>query len=496
MKQDRQNKINKLLLDSILIDYNDNHEVDKFISELSIFEKNELLGVFTSNQIIEQLASTQSIYLHTEKKIDEENLFSDELESNNFNSLKATAYHTDSFRNNSLYYMNIFGVLQKIKLSDSSQKNNKAIDKCLQALNYSEDKDRIISLKNGLNSYSFNFKGARRLFESIDINELDKSVQNDWYLYDLGNVYSFNEADIKKLNDKLHPDYFNLEQALRILKMVNSTSHSFVAQIEKLYQFKNHFKPILDKENSVLQFAQMFLKNNLRHYINVATTSKLLKPYYVKVEKEVDTINISHTKAFIDFLNIDLTQNSFHQIKNLLINEFPLNQVLALEKEKLISTSWEDIISHNEFKILKVGLDTSDLLLMLDKKEPLFSYCEDKNLNKKQIFYYLIHSDIKDEQLHKIIKNNLAFLTPSDFNFTIKEKEHSAYTLLKKDYFATFDELMRVGFDIELTNREGKNLIEQLQSKKKYHPFAVILEQYRLEQEVQNSDINRKRIKI
>lgn len=503
MKQEQQKKIHKLLLDSALIDYSDNQEVDKFIAQLQQFDKLELLGVYTSSSIIENIIASNPIVLSNaqENGLEQglEQTWVDNVERNNFTITPSQSTSHSFHSPQALYYLNIFGVLQKIKHENKlvSKPYQKGIDKCLNALNYNEDKDKIISLKNRYNSYSFNFNGAKKIFNNLEIEQLDKSVQNDWYLYKLGESYSLSKDDIKKLNMNMHIEHFNLEQAIKIIGLISTTSKSFHDKVENFYSFKKHFKNTFEKENSVVQFCKLFFKNVARYEMNSFTSSKAFKSEFVNIEGEVEPIYITYSKKFIDFLGVNLQDDSYHQLKNLLINTFPTNQILALSKENLFSIQWADLINkHHMIETSQLSGDSSKLFVLLDKNKPLFAYAQEHNMNKTQLFYSLISSPIKDEDLHLIIKNNLNYLSSSDFNFNVKDKEHSAYHLLKNDHFATFDELMRVGFDLTLVNRDGKNLMEQLKSKKKYQPFSIILEQFTLEQSISETQDTKRKIKI
>jgi hypothetical protein len=499
MKQEIQNKIHKLLLDSAMIDYTNKDEVEAFIASLNQFNKLELLGVYTSNRIIDSIVASKPVYLLTEKDNNMEQTFVDSNDRANFTMMPAQSRSENTLPvQGELFYLNIFGALQKMKYERVANQNlyDKGIDKCLKLLNYVEEKDKIVSIKNRFNSYSFTFKGAKNLFEKMDIEQLDNSVKNDWHLYRIGSNYSIHDNEIQKLKNNMNVEFFNLEQGLKIIHVIDVSSREFHHKVENIYHFKEHFKKVFENENSVVQFSKLFFKNVARYDINSFISPSAFKSHIVQIKDTFDEVNITYTKKFIEFLNVNFKENSHHQIKNFFINTFPTNQIRALIQENILSLSWGDLVKKNSLEILHASDDISQLLSSLDIKEPLFLYAQNNNIDKKVLFASLITSVIKEDDLHMIIKNNLNYLSKEDFNFHLNEKEHSAYNLLKNNHYATFDELMRVGFDLNLVNREGKNLMAQLQSKKKYQPFSIILEQYMLENSVLDNQDSKKRIKI
>ena len=63
MKQEKNKKIYKLLLDSALIDFTSNEDVQSFIEELRFFTKEELLSIYVSNSLIDKILSHKPVSL-------------------------------------------------------------------------------------------------------------------------------------------------------------------------------------------------------------------------------------------------------------------------------------------------------------------------------------------------------------------------------------------------------------------------------------------------
>lgn len=487
MKQEKNKKIYKLLLDSALIDFTSNEDVQSFIEELRFFTKEELLSIYVSNSLIDKILSHKPVSLLPQNEpLEIEDLLDEHSnERKNFQQLFMSDNDSSSKGYKVDYFMNIFGVLERRKrdLIVYSEQHQKGINKCLKSLNYLPEKDKIITLKNRYNNYGFDSEGARYLWDNVTLEQLHPRVKNDWLLFRLGNGYSVNPSDLDKMKQDLDIQYFNLEHALRLANSILYNNHTFQASVEKLGLFKDYFKTVFNKENSIVKFCQLFLKNN-NPLVDVKQPA-LLKPKKVLVSRYVDNnqicVDISYIKEFIDILGVNLTQQEYPKLKQLLFEKFNCYQTLALMKEGLMHFSWNELIEQNHFNIIKKSHEFENFLLTLDKKEALFSYAQKHDINKKILFASLLQCDLKDEVLVKIIKNNKNYLISEDFNITIKDKEHVGYYLLKKDCFASFDELMRIGYNFTLLNRDGKNLIAQLEGKKKYQPFVIILEQFKLE---------------